>query len=72
MDFDAFCTGALAETTRTTLDNCLVDLATGFVGLISGLAVVDVDGGGFVSITEVDDKGFSLVVIAFGGSIQMF
>lgn len=72
MDFGVFCTGELAETTRTTLDNCLVDLATGFVGLISGLAVVDVDGGGFVSITEVDDNGLSLVVIAFGCSVQTF
>lgn len=60
-----FCTTGLAETTRTTLDSCFVDLATGFVGLISGFGVVAVDGG-FVSITDVDDTGVSDVVIAFG------
>lgn len=67
MDFGVFCTTGLAETTRTTLDNCFVDFVTGLVGLISGFGVTVVDGG-FVSITDVDDTGVSLVTIAFGNS----
>lgn len=58
----------LADTTRTTLDNCFVGLATGLVGLISDFnAASDT---GFVSITGATDDGAgSVVVTAFGASI---
>lgn len=54
----------LVATTRTTLENCFVDLATGFVGLISGFDVVSMTG--FVSITG--DIGVSLFDTAFGNA----
>lgn len=59
---------AFADTTRTTLDNCFVGLATGFVGRISVLVVTSDTG--FVSITVVvDDGALSVVITAFGGSV---
>lgn len=69
--FDEAAFGALGETglaatTRTTLDNCFVDLATGLEGLISGLAVTSATG--FVSITGVVTA--SLAGIAFAASKQ--
>lgn len=56
-----------ADTTRTTLDNCLVGLETGFVGLISGFVESPLYvGGGFISITDVD--GRTTLGITFDGS----
>lgn len=57
----------LADTTRTTLDNCFVDLATGFVGLISGFDVTSATG--FVSITGVVCGGASVFGTALGASV---
>lgn len=58
----------LADTTRTTLDNCFVDLATGFEGLISVFDVTSVTG--FVSITGgCVGVGVSTLGTAFGSSI---
>lgn len=70
-DFDDVFTidglGFAADTTRTTLDNCLVGLETGFVGLISGFvdSLLNV-GGGFTSITDVDGRW--VLGITFDGS----
>lgn len=58
-----------ADTTRTTLDNCFVALATGFVGLISDFVTATSDIG-FVSTTDVvDDGAVSGIWLAFGGSV---
>lgn len=67
MGLGALLATGLADTTRTTLDNCFVDLATGFVGLISGFVVISATG--FVSITGVVGAGATVLEIAFGSSI---
>lgn len=65
MTFEA--TG-LADTTRTTLDNCFVDLVTGFEGLISAFDVASATG--FVSITgDGVGDGVSVLRAAFGNSV---
>lgn len=59
----------LTETTRTILDNCFVDLTTGFVNFISDLSVATSDIG-FVSTTDVIDIGAGpRLLLAFGGSV---
>lgn len=58
-DGDDDATIELADTTRTTLDNCFVGLATGFEGLISDCSAANSDTG-LVSITvTVEDGGVS-------------
>lgn len=65
MTFEA--TG-LADTTRTTLDNCFVDLVMGFEGLISAFDVASATG--FVSITgDGVGDGVSTLRAAFGNSV---
>lgn len=69
-DDDAAAATELADTTRTTLDNCFVGLIIGFVGFISDVNDTTSDIG-FVSIIDwVDVGAVSWILLAFGGSIS--